>query len=91
MITPAFHFQILDDFMRVFNTQSRILCDLLSQKCSRLDNKDQKGEFDIYPYILNCTLDVICGKVQTLYYSSHNKEMYLILPNFKKRTFNEFV
>ena len=61
MLTPAFHFQILNDFMQVFNAQSRILCDLLNTKCS--DTKGPNGEFDIFPYILNCTLDVICGKI----------------------------
>ena len=63
MITPAFHFQILDDFMQVFNAQSRILCDFLNKKCSADDNKSPKEEFDMFPFILNCTLDVICGKM----------------------------
>jgi len=73
MLTPAFHFQILDDFMQVFNVQSRILCDLLNTKCS--EQRPNYGEFDIFPYILNCTLDVICGKIT----SSHLFHIFALI------------
>ncbi|XP_049765138.1 cytochrome P450 4C1-like [Schistocerca cancellata] len=53
MITPAFHFKILDNFIEVFAEKSEILIDILKTKA---DGKP----FDIYPYITRCALDIIC-------------------------------
>lgn len=55
VITPAFHFQILEEFIDVFNSQSEIML-------SKLDKESTKGSFDIYPFVALCTLDIICGK-----------------------------
>ena len=55
MLTPTFHFRILEEFLHVFNEQSRVLVDLLDKKVNQ--------DFDIYPYITNCTLDIICGRL----------------------------
>ncbi|XP_046655329.1 cytochrome P450 4c3-like [Daphnia pulicaria] len=52
LLTPAFHFKILEDFVHVFNEQSAVLVGKLSEKVGQ--------EFDIFPYITLCTLDVIC-------------------------------
>jgi hypothetical protein len=57
MLTPAFHFRILEEFLNVFNEQSRILVEMLSEKAR------DGCEFDIYPYTTNCTLDIICGSL----------------------------
>ena len=54
MLTPAFHFRILEEFLNVFNEQSRVLVEMLNEKAH--------DAFDIYPYTTNCTLDIICGK-----------------------------
>ena len=57
LLTPAFHFKILDNFVDVFNKQGRILCHLLDQQC-------QGGESEpisIHPLITRCSLDIICG------------------------------
>ena len=54
LLTPAFHFKILDDFALVSDKQSRILCQLLS-------GVSPDGEIDVYPFITNCTLDIISG------------------------------
>ena len=56
MLTPTFHFQILEDFIQVFNEQSKICVEILQKKVG-------KGSFDIFPYITHCTLDIICGKL----------------------------
>lgn len=56
LLTPAFHFKILEDFVTVFNEQSRILVGKLKQVASNKDN-----DFDIFPYVTRCTLDIICG------------------------------
>lgn len=55
LITPTFHFKILDNFQEVFDEKSQILVNKLSSKA---DGK----VFDIYPYITHCALDIICGK-----------------------------
>jgi cytochrome P450 family 4 len=58
MLTPAFHFKILEDFFHVFNEQSQVLI----QKLSAISTTEKDG-FDIYPFISRCTLDIICGKL----------------------------
>ena len=55
MLTPTFHFKILEDFVEIFNEQSRILIAQINEAL-----KD-KNDFDIYPFITRCTLDIICG------------------------------
>ena len=53
MLTPAFHFRILEDFLEVMNKQSAILCDILKQLSG--------GEvFDMFPLVTHCALDIIC-------------------------------
>lgn len=54
MLTPTFHFKILEDFLHVFNEQSAVLVGKLHEKVGQ--------EIDIFPFITLCTLDVICGK-----------------------------
>nr|QIK02100.1 cytochromes P450 family 4 [Holotrichia parallela] len=53
IITPAFHFQILEDFIEVFNSQSEILV-------SKLKEESKPASVDLYPLIARCTLDIIC-------------------------------
>lgn len=60
IITPAFHFQILEEFINVFNSQSDVLVD-------KLKEESKKGTIDIYPFIARCTLDIICGKFKYFY------------------------
>nr|UZE89854.1 cytochrome P450 CYP4C163 [Chrysoperla zastrowi sillemi] len=53
MITPAFHFKILDQFVEVFFEK----CDIMTK---RLERHSDGKYFDIYPYITRCALDIIC-------------------------------
>nr|AVM18979.1 odorant degrading protein 9 [Holotrichia parallela] len=53
IITPAFHFQILDKYVYAFNATSSILVD-------RLRDKIDQNAFDICPYITLCALDIMC-------------------------------
>ncbi|XP_069699705.1 cytochrome P450 4C1-like [Periplaneta americana] len=53
MITPTFHFKILDNFVEVFSEKSEILVDKLKKEVG-------SQRFDIYPYITKCALDIIC-------------------------------
>ncbi|XP_042884880.1 cytochrome P450 4C1-like, partial [Penaeus japonicus] len=52
LLTPAFHFKILEDFLDVFNTQSTTMIKQLQEKA---DGKP----FDMFSYITRCALDVI--------------------------------
>nr|XP_053629682.1 LOW QUALITY PROTEIN: cytochrome P450 4C1-like [Cherax quadricarinatus] len=53
LLTPAFHFKILEDFLGVFNTQS-------SKLVKKLTKVADGNVFNIFPYITLCTLDIIC-------------------------------
>lgn len=54
MLTPAFHFSILNHFIDVFNRQSLILVDELSKLAN------QNVSLDIFPFMGRCALDIIC-------------------------------
>ncbi|OXA59143.1 cytochrome P450 4c3 [Folsomia candida] len=53
MLTPTFHFKILEEFIVVFNEQANVFTEILKQKA---DGKP----LDIFPYVTRCALDIIC-------------------------------
>ncbi|XP_061191272.1 cytochrome P450 4V2-like isoform X2 [Saccostrea echinata] len=53
MLTPTFHFKILNDFVGVFHDQATIMVKKLSEVA---DGR----EFNIFNYITLCALDIIC-------------------------------
>ncbi|XP_072402618.1 cytochrome P450 4d2-like isoform X1 [Diabrotica undecimpunctata] len=53
MITPAFHFSILENFVHVFETNGNVFIDLLKKEVD-------KPSIDITPFVALCTLDIIC-------------------------------
>ncbi|XP_054720562.1 cytochrome P450 4V2-like [Uloborus diversus] len=53
LLTPAFHFQILEDFYPIFNEESEIL----TRKIEKLSSQPW---IDVQPLITKCTLDIIC-------------------------------
>jgi cytochrome P450 len=53
MLTPAFHFRILEDFLIIFNEQAKIMSDIMRKEFSDGDDRN------ICPYISRCTLDII--------------------------------
>lgn len=55
MITPSFHFKILNDFHDVFTSGSAKFIEKLKE------NADGKT-FDVQKLVHLCTLDIICGK-----------------------------
>lgn len=55
IITPTFHFKILEQFIDVFNRQSDILIEKLEQHVN-------KGAFNVYDNVTLFALDVICGE-----------------------------
>ncbi|CAL1300623.1 unnamed protein product [Larinioides sclopetarius] len=56
LLTPCFHFRILDDFLPTLNDQSVVLV----KKLQSLQNEDC---VDITPLIVLCTLDIVCETV----------------------------
>ncbi|XP_039301359.1 cytochrome P450 4c3-like, partial [Nilaparvata lugens] len=52
LLTPAFHFKILEHCIPIFNTNGALLCNEL------LETKNE--EIEIEPFISKCTLDIIC-------------------------------
>ncbi|KFB40666.1 AGAP001861-PA-like protein [Anopheles sinensis] len=53
IITPTFHFKILEQFIRVFNTETDTMVKLLKKHVGG-------KEFDIYDYVTLMALDSIC-------------------------------
>nr|QST15032.1 CYP4C33-like protein 3 [Diaphanosoma celebensis] len=87
ILTPAFHFKILEDFVHIFNEQSRVLVGKLREEAA-------KGEdLDVYPFVTRCTLDIICesamGKkinAQNESESEYVKAVYSMSRLVQKRT-----
>ncbi|GJQ66167.1 hypothetical protein Trydic_g4227 [Trypoxylus dichotomus] len=52
LLTPAFHFKILENFIDLFVDKSKFLVKLL-------DNEANGNSFNIFPYITRCALDII--------------------------------
>lgn len=57
LIAPTFSLDILNDFITVFNDQAKILVDILKEN----QKNPELNEFDVIPYVSNCTLDILCG------------------------------
>ncbi|XP_025836096.1 cytochrome P450 4C1 [Agrilus planipennis] len=53
LITPTFHFSILEQFVEIFDEKSRILV-------SKLMPQANGQVFNVYPNITHCALDIIC-------------------------------
>ncbi|KFM65253.1 Cytochrome P450 4V2, partial [Stegodyphus mimosarum] len=56
MLTPAFHFNILHDFLPVMNKESSILVEVLKKHAT-------EKYVEIVPLITKCSLDIICGTI----------------------------
>lgn len=57
MLTPAFHFRILEDFTSTINVQSMVLVDILGKESQRSNG------FDVVPKVTMCTLDIVCETI----------------------------
>lgn len=56
LMTPSFHFDILRDFLPVFNDQSKVLVDIMKQQAD-------KEWVDIVHLITLCSLDIMCETI----------------------------
>ncbi|XP_055525089.1 cytochrome P450 4c3-like [Wyeomyia smithii] len=54
ILTPAFHFKILDDFVDIFQEQSAVLVKRLEREVG-----NETG-FNCFPYVTLCALDIVC-------------------------------
>ncbi|XP_031624946.1 cytochrome P450 4c3, partial [Contarinia nasturtii] len=54
ILTPTFHFKILEDFIDVFQEQSAVLVTKLTREIGK-----EEG-FNLFKYVTLCTLDIIC-------------------------------
>ncbi|XP_071042446.1 cytochrome P450 4V2 [Parasteatoda tepidariorum] len=52
LLTPTFHFRILEDFLPIFNEQSNILV-------SKMRKFEASAIVDVVPLITSCTIDII--------------------------------
>ncbi|XP_067120445.1 cytochrome P450 4C1-like [Centruroides vittatus] len=66
LLTPAFHFRILEDFQEIFNNHSNILIE-------KLKNKKQCEEFLMDNLINLCTLDIIGDSAMGVQFNSQNR------------------
>lgn len=55
LLTPAFHFRILDDAMKVFNFHGQILAEVLLEDSLKAPD----NILNIFNYVTRCTLDII--------------------------------
>lgn len=53
ILTPAFHFKILEEFVDIFDSNADVLLGKFSREVG-------KGSTDIYPFMTHFALDVIC-------------------------------
>lgn len=60
IITPAFHFKVLEDFVDVFNSTSDVLIQNLIKHVG-------EQSFNIAPLFSLYTLDAICGKISMFF------------------------
>lgn len=55
MLTPSFHFRILEDYIPTINSQSMHLSEILGSECR------SSGAVDVIPKLKMCALDIVCG------------------------------
>ena len=59
MLTPAFHFNILEAFLPAMNEQSNVLVEKIREQVDY--SKEKSVVLDVVPFITNAALDIICG------------------------------
>lgn len=65
LITPAFHFTVLENFCDVFADNTSIMIKELTK--SSADGR----ALNIYPFITKAALDIICGECTEMTYAVH--------------------
>lgn len=57
LITPAFHFGVVEQFAEVMSEKSKILTEIIDETLRENPGKP----IDIFKLIIRCALDIICG------------------------------
>lgn len=81
LLTPAFHFRILDDFLPVIDNHAQYLA-------MKLQTELGKESFDLVPYITLCSLDILCETAMGKYVGAQKSDSpYVKALNEASRTF----
>lgn len=80
MLTPAFHFSILETFFPILVEN----CDMLLRK---MRSNLALEEFDVFPIISKCTLDIICGNEFFSIFGNYIMSNALLIKMLRKCTF----
>lgn len=62
LITPTFHFSVLENFCDVFSENANVLVEKLNQVSAA------GKSVNVYPLITKAALDIICGKRSAMTY-----------------------
>jgi len=62
LLTPAFHFKILESALHVFNEKS-LEC---ANQLDKIISKNNFREIDVYSLMTEVTLDIVCGIIVIL-------------------------
>lgn len=60
LLTPAFHFRMLEEFLPVFYDQAQNLTQIMAEH-------KNLGSVNIVPLVARATLDVLCGNVDVVF------------------------
>lgn len=77
VLTPAFHFQVLENFLPIINEQAEMLIDQLGQL-------DHTESVNLFPILSKCALGIICETAMGL--NVHAKENKESVSEFQRNT-----
>jgi cytochrome P450 len=69
LLNPAFHIQVLNSYMNVFNEISVAA----SHEFEKAIEANNGGEFDIFHIMMGCAMDAICGNLRKDLFLKNNK------------------
>ncbi|KAK6010648.1 hypothetical protein OSTOST_24298, partial [Ostertagia ostertagi] len=70
LLTPAFHFKVLNDFQVIHDRQAKIFVGQLEKMVS------SEKEFDIFPFVKRCALDIICETAMGCHISAQENHQH---------------